>query len=159
MTHNTWILLCNSSKARLLQEKPKGKGLLQMEAFDHVESRAHVRDLMADANGRKPVGPPPANMVQGQGGAYGRPGAEPDTDPKEVEAQKFARQLAERLEKGLNEHAYDSLIIVATPHFLGTLRNTLSTQVEKHVKTTVDKDFTSLELHELEERLEHLRAA
>ena len=159
MTQNTWILLCNSSRARLFREKPKGKGLLQMEAFEHAESRAHVRDLMADANGRKPVGPVPGHMAQGPTGAFGRPGAEPDTDPKEVEAQKFARQLADMLEKGLNDHAYDKLIIVATPHFLGTLKNTLSTQVEKHIETTVDKDFTSLELHELEERIERLRAA
>jgi protein required for attachment to host cells len=159
MTHDTWILVCNASRARLLLAPPNGKRCRQLGVFEHAESRAHVRDLMADAQGRKPVGPVPANMMQGQGGAHGRPGAEPATDPKEVEAQKFARELADMLEKGLNEHAYERLIIAATPHFLGVLRNAMGAQVVKHIETTLDKDLTGLELPEVEKRVQQLRAA
>lgn len=153
MTRNTWILVCDASRARLFREAPKHKGLELIQELDHAESRAHVRDLMADANGRKPVGPVPARSTNGQGGAYGRPGAEPDTDAKEVEAQKFARELSSVLERGLFDHAYDRLVLVAPPHFLGTLRQTVSTQVQKRLEITIDKDLTQIPPKDLESRL------
>jgi protein required for attachment to host cells len=159
MKPTLWILVCDASRARLLRTTSKNRGLVMIEAFEHRESRAHVRDLMADAHGRKPVGPVPASRAYGPGGGHGRPGAEPDTDAKEVEAQKFARELAGMLEKRLNEHAYDQLIIAAPPHFLGTVRNAVSTQVAKHIEATIDKDFTGLELHDLADRLLRPRAA
>jgi protein required for attachment to host cells len=159
MTQDTWILVGNASRARLFSVPPRAKRLTPLGVFEHAESRAHVRDLISDAQGRKPVGPVPASMVQGQGGAYGRPGAEEDTDVHGAEAEKFARELADVLEKGLNEHAYERLIIIAAPHFLGLLRSTVSAQVAKHIETTIDKDFTGLELPEMEKRVEHLRAA
>ena len=152
-TRNTWILVCDASRARLFREVSKKKGLELLQEMDHAESRAHVRDLTSDANGRKPVGPVPARSGNGHG-AYGRPGAEPDTDPKEVEAQKFARELAAVLERGLLDHAYERLVVVAPPHFLGTLRRTVTHQVEKKLEVTIDKDLTGIPLRDLTERLD-----
>jgi len=149
----TWVLVCDASRARLFQAAPRGDELVLLDEMAHPESRAHARDLMSDAQGRKPVGPVPARPGHGQNGAYGRPGAEPDTDPKEVEAQKFARQLAERLEKGLNDHAYDRLVVTAPPHFLGLVRASVSTQVERRVGATFDKDLTSMDAAEIARRL------
>lgn len=153
MMKDVWILVCDASRARLFRDAPRGDKLVQIDQLDHPESRERGRDLMADTVGRKPIGPVPARSVQGQGGAYGRPGAAPDTDPKEVEAQKFARQLAALLEKGLHDHAYKRLLIVAPPHFLGLLRATVSTQVAKHIESTIGKDLTNLDFQELADRL------
>lgn len=161
---NTWILVSDASRAHLYREEPAGRGFTLLESFEHEESRARVRDLVADAQGRKPNGTPAgmglvAHPGGTTGGTYlGRPGAAPDTDPKEVEAQKFARVLADRLEKGLNEHAYESLVLVAPPQFLGLLRSTVSTQVSKHIEASVDKDLSWLDPPRLEERLHALRA-
>lgn len=152
----TWILVCDASRARLLRAEQGKRGamsLVQLEAFEHAESRARARDLMADAAGRKPVGPVPAGPGTGQGAAHGRPGAEPDTDPKEVEAQKFARELAAALDRGMNERAYERLFLIAPPHFLGLLRSSVSTQVERAVTLTLDKDLTNEDLRDLTERL------
>lgn len=44
-------------------------------------------------------------------------------------------------------------MLVAPPHFLGTLKGTVSTQVSKHIEATLDKDYTSLPLADLEERI------
>ena len=153
----TWVLVCDASRARILNEEPNGRGYTMVEAFEHAESRAKVRDLVADENGRKPAGPSVGN--NGPRNISGRPGAEPDTDPKEVEAQKFARELAAALEKGLNDHAYDTLTIVAPPHFLGLMRGTLNDQVVKRLTLTIDKDFSSLPPRDLEERLRSAKAA
>ncbi|WP_080682404.1 host attachment protein [Sorangium cellulosum] len=157
----TWILVSDASRAQLYREEPAGKGFTLLESYSHEESRARVRDLMADAHGRKPNGTPGGNgnISGGGGGTYlGRPGAAPDTDPKEVEKQKFAQELAEVLEKGLNEHAYDSLVLIAPPHFLGLLRGTVSKQVSNHIETSVDKDLSWLDEPRLTERLRELRA-
>lgn len=153
MTHDVWVLVCDASRARLFRDAPQGKGLIQVEAFEHPSSRERARDLMADAYGRKPVGPAPARSGLGQGTAHGRPGAEPDSDPKDVEAQKFARELAGVLDKGLSQHEYEHLIIVAPPRFLGHIRNMVSREVEKHIDGTIDKDLTNLDFQELAERL------
>jgi protein required for attachment to host cells len=153
MKHNAWILVSDASRAVLLRTKEKDKpGLNVVGRFEHPDSRARARDLVSDANGRKPVGPPPAVRV-GPHGAWGRPGAEPDTEPKEVEAKRFAHELADVLERGLAAHEYKELMLVAPPHFLGLLKDVVSEQVSKHIHSTVDKDYTLLEVWDLEERL------
>jgi protein required for attachment to host cells len=163
-TKVTWILLCDASRAHLYREERGRRAFTLMESIEHRESRARARDLMADAQGRKPNGypggvghgVPPGGTT---GGTYlGRPGAAPDTDPKEVEAQKFARILAERLEKGLHERAYDAVVLVAPPQFLGLLRATLGAQVSKRVEDAIDKDLSWLDHPRLQERLRGLRA-
>lgn len=140
-----WVLVCDASRARLFQVE-RGDELGMIEELDHPASRARVRDLMADANGRKPNGQPGPRHNN-------RPGAAPDTDPKEVEAQKFAQMLADKLDKGRLAHSFDRLILAAPPHFLGLLKNTLDDQVQKLLALTVSKDFTGVEARELQERL------
>lgn len=156
---NRWILVCDASRAALFEQPAAEKEPKLLQSFEHAESRARARDLLADAYGRKPVGPVPARSGEGQGLGYGRPGAAPDTDAKDVEADKFARQLAEALERGLTSHAYDRLILVAAPRFLGALRSAINTQVEKHLEDTINKDLAGVERHELIEHLMRLLPA
>ena len=140
-----WILVCDASRARLFQMEQADR-LELLEELEHPASRARIRDLMADANGRKP---------NGQAGHRNnhRPGAAPDTDAKEVEAMKFAQELAERLDKGRVERQFDRLVLAAPPHFLGLLKATLDDQVQKRLAHTVDKDLTGIQARELPERL------
>jgi protein required for attachment to host cells len=44
-------------------------------------------------------------------------------------------------------------VLVAPPHFLGLMREELTSELEKHLLTTVNKDFNDLAVHELSERL------
>ncbi len=157
----TWILVCDASRAHLFEEREPGGGYPLVASFLHPKSRAHVTDLVTDANGRKPVGVSRGvGMVRSwQGGIQGRPGVEPDTDPKEVEAQKFARELSATLTRGFDDHRYDALVLVAPPHFLGLLKATLDEPVKKRLEGTVDKDFSPLEPREIERRLRAERAA
>jgi protein required for attachment to host cells len=155
----TWILVCDASRAHLFEEAKPGGRWSPVAAFEHPESRARVTDLVADVQGRKPVGGPRAGIHTPPGGFHGRPGAEPDTDPREAEAMKFARELAAVLDKGLDDHAYDALVLAAPPHFLGLLKETLGDQVGKHVVETLDKDLATLEPREIEARLRAARAA
>ena len=144
-----WILVADASRARLLEDRQTKLGYKEIAQFEHPDSRARVRDLTSDANGRMPSG----QSVTEHPSGLGRPGAAPDTDPKEVEAQRFASELADMLGKRLDEHAYEGLILVAPPHFLGLLRGHINAQVHKRVEGSIDKDFSMLPLHELKKRL------
>ncbi len=140
-----WVLVCDASRARLFRVE-RGDELGMIEELDHPSSRAKIRDLMADTHGRKPNGQPGHRNNH-------RPGAEPDTDAKEVEALKFAQVLADKLDKGRVERSFDRLVLVAPPHFLGLLKGTLDDQVHKHLALTISKDLTGIEARELKDRL------
>lgn len=154
----TWILVCDASRARLFAATPRRRGYVQVAALDHPASRARALDLQADAPGRKPSGAS-RGAIAVNGGLRGSPGAEPDTDPKDVEAMKFARELAATLSRGLDDHAFASLVLVAPPRFLGLLRDTLDEQVSRRVVHSVDKDLSQLPPHELVLRLGIAKAA
>jgi len=71
-----------------------------------------------------------------------------------VEVKKFARQLAKALEDGLSKSAYERLILVAPPGFLGVLRSELSDRVRGRIAALVDKDYLHLDQRQARERLE-----
>lgn len=148
----TYVLIADSSRARLFQQANHDYALL--ETFDHEASRARSRDLMADANGRKASGMPMGANYGGRSVSrgVGRPGVAPDTEPKDVEAEKFAHELATALEGTLRDQD-DRLVLAAPPRFLGLLRKTLTFSVAKRVELTVDKDLTKLEGRELDDRM------
>ncbi len=51
------------------------------------------------------------------------------------------------------DHAYQHLVLVAEPRFLGQLREALDEQVSRHVVATVDKDYAQLDERDLLDRL------
>jgi protein required for attachment to host cells len=137
-----WILVADASRARIFSipenHKPNQPWVLEKE-FDHPESRAKATDLTTDVPGR-------VRQSFGQGS---RPAMEEPTEPKEVEAQTFARLLADALAQGLNHNKFDRLTLVAPPHFLGLLRGTVPEQVAKRIHQSINKDYTMLPAREL----------
>lgn len=141
---DTWILIADASRARLFASPKKGQPWKLVDEFDHPESRMKNRDINMKEQGR----------TRQSFGAGHRPRMEPDTEPKEVEAEHFAHELVEKLSDGLTHKSYSSLALVAPPHFLGLLRSMLDDQASKHVVATVDKDYTDSDVRELAERLD-----
>jgi protein required for attachment to host cells len=148
----TYVLIADASRARLFQQAAQHFALL--ETFDHQPSRVRNQDLVEDTNGRKPAGPSVGANYGGRSVSrgVGRPGVAPDTEPKEVEAEKFAHELATMLADTLRDQE-DRLVLAAPPHFLGLLKKTLSASVVKRVELTVDKDLTKVEGRELADRM------
>lgn len=142
----TWILISDASRARLFATDGKGRPWTMVQELAHPESRLKGSEIMSDKPGR----------VQQGMGAKSRPGMEPPTAPKEVEAEHFAERLAGVLADGHGRNAYGRLVLVAPPHFLGLLRQSISTQVGKRVSASLDKDLTELKEHELPARLQDL---
>jgi protein required for attachment to host cells len=132
----TWILVSNASTARLYAKESGKRGLTMVKTFEHPESREKASELVSDQPGHY--------MGQGKGR-----GAFVEANPKEVEMERFALELAKELEAGRTHQAYGRLILVASPHFMGLLKARLSSHVLDLVSDTVEKDYS----HDTEKEL------
>jgi protein required for attachment to host cells len=143
----TFVLVADASRARLFR-RDVGTGRLDLvEELEHPLSRARNRDLMADKPGR---------AFTSGGMSSARSGIEYRTDPQQVEAEKFARELGDKLAASFDAHAFDALVIAAPPKFLGLLRHALATHTDhvgRAVTDWVEKDYTNLDERELGERM------
>jgi protein required for attachment to host cells len=142
---NTFILACDAGSARLFDETGRSEPWRLVETIDNASGRAHVRDLVADHPGR----------VR-QSGTGAQPPMEPPTDPAEREAERFARRLASDLDRAFGARAFDRLVLVAPPRFLGRLREALRPAVAAAVVGEVDRDYTKAPAAELEARVRSL---
>jgi protein required for attachment to host cells len=60
--------------------------------------------------------------------------------PKYAEsAKKFGERICKMLAQ--NQNSYDELVLVAEPHFLGVLKNTLSDSILKRVSHQVNREY------------------
>lgn len=141
-------MVADASRARLYLENDGATKLSLVEEFEHPESRAKNMDLTSDKPGRAFASGPTTAA---------RSSMEPRTVPKEVEAEKFARELGHRIATLFDAHAFDDLVIAAPAKFMGLLRSALATHhdgVSKRVVAWHDKNYTSLsDVRELSERL------
>lgn len=140
----TWILIANTNHARLYTAiKAKllqGNGALKlMQEYDHPESKKRDSELVSDKAGRYHK-----LAKTGSESAFTEM-----TDPKELEIEQFAKQLAEELERGRVNNEYGELIIAAAPHFQGILKNNCNPHVLAKVDKYIDKDYMAFEGKEL----------
>ena len=150
----TWIFVADASRARIYAWRDAKIALHPLQEFFHPQSRLANHELVSDRPGRVQQGTPPSRGNSSAGPNKGnRSAMEPPTSPKTVEHEHFAHELAAVLYKGLVTHAYQRLVMVAAPQFLGLLRQVVSDQVTKQVVASLDKDYTSLTTAELEQRL------
>jgi protein required for attachment to host cells len=141
MKSTTWILFADASNARLYQSQAPKRELTPLRELSHPASRAKEMDLVSDQPGR---------VRQSRSATRS---ALESTRHKKIEADRFARELADALEQGLAEDAYARLILVAPPEFLGRLRRQLSERVSGRIVAEVKRDYLHLEPRELRERL------
>jgi protein required for attachment to host cells len=140
MSH-TWIIVANSAFARIF-EATKKNDLHEILHLSHPESRLKVSELVSDRQGR------------GQESVGSRRSAmTPTTSPKEVEFANFAKDLLAHLETSFYEGKFTKLYIAAGPHFLGLLREKISTSLSHILAGAIDKDLTHLETKEIREHL------
>lgn len=145
----TWILIANSSKACLFESSYaklfNGSAELKLvEEFTHPESRLKNQELLSDRPGTKERG-------------YNRTATLNErSEPKELEAGEFARELVTKLEEGRLQHIYDKLIMVAPPRFQGLLNKCMEhhPQVLQKITKTIEKDYTKIKSNDLVAQLQ-----
>jgi protein required for attachment to host cells len=122
----TWVIVADRSRARIFSiATPRGP-LTELEDLVHPEARAHERDLTSDRPGRS-----------ADHNALGS-----THSARDQQALEFAREIAQRLEKGRVHAEYAQLVVVAAPDLLGMLRKTMNANVAKLVTREIDKNLT-----------------
>ena len=144
-----WILVSDSSRARLFSVASAHRPLVLEADFEHAESRAREQELVTDRPGRMSQ----STAGGAQPGHGSRSGMEPSTPPKTVAHERFARILTMELNTQFSRNAYARLVITANPEFLGLLRDNLSEPLKKNLVATLNKDYTRLTEVELAEQL------
>jgi protein required for attachment to host cells len=141
MPHNTLVIVADGRKVLFLR--------------NHGDERfadLRIDQVFVDAN--------PPTREQGTdkpGRAFGRDGGrrsaiEP-TDWHNIEAHRFAREVAGVLERLVREQRIKALVIAAPPRTLSDLREALHTDIKQRVIAEFDKDLTHHPVNEIEQHL------
>lgn len=136
-----WVVVADRSKAKIYRVVKFPK-LEEIAYLDHPESRLHNQDLTSDKPGRG---------FQSVG--IGRYSYEPDMEPKQQEAEKFAAYLGHHLSSAEKKGEFNRLYLFAGPSFLGMLRPHLSPETKKTVIAEVAKEFTSDDIASIERHI------
>lgn len=132
-----WILVADAAIANIYSTPHlhDDSHLTLVKEFKHPESRMKTSDLVSDRSGRYLAG-------DKAHGTYSE-----KTNPKEVEAEHFALELANELKSAQESNRFDQLIIVTPAHFHGLLKKHLGEQVQKKIKHYIEKDYTKIPAH------------
>lgn len=140
-----WILVANGSMARLFSRAAPGDPLVALETIEFPEGRQQAHEMGRDRPGHD-------RSDNSSSGAL----LEPRTSIKQKLHERFAQQLADRLDEGLADGAYSGVWLIASSPFLGSLRGALSDAVAAKVRLSHDADFTGDDVGHLEDRLHTL---
>jgi len=126
----TVLVVADAGRCRLFH-LDKNKQLAEFQSLLNADARQAEVELVSDRPGR-------SHDRKGSG----RHAMAPRTSAKETAAKNFAKRIAAELQATLS--SYRSVILVASPAFLGLLRNTLDETVRAKVSLEIDKDLTYL---------------
>lgn len=138
----TWVVVAESSRARVFELEKRNLPLIEIQDFNHPEGHLHERDLGSNAPGRGFSG---KNGIQH--------GVEPTSSFKEKGAENFAKSICEYLETAHEGKQFERLVLMAPPDFMGILRKHLAEGVKKSVTHELTKNLVRLGPDEIHEHL------
>jgi protein required for attachment to host cells len=137
---NRWVLVADSTCARIFAEGDKGLELQQ--ELVHPSSREHNQDLIGNR--------PNQNQHSMEKDVKGN---QPDRLRDDASAE-FAKELGNFLATAHSQNRFRQLVLIADPRFLGMLRKELSRPVEDAVTGSIDKRALQMRPAEVAELLE-----
>ena len=139
-----WVLVADEALARILRRPEDGGDLVDVEALTDPAAHAKEGDFQRDASGRRAGVAPqgsrqgsPQHRLRGTASVTASAGEE----EQHLEAQGFARRVAQHLADAWRQKRFDELRIVAAPRFLGRLRKELDAHVSAAVSGELNKDL------------------
>lgn len=133
-----WVLVADRSAARIFAaEWPTLENVREVDDCVNPRGAMHGHDVYADRFGRDhaPDGHGYANM--------------PETDLRHYTAEHFAQHLVALLEGGRNRHEFGSLVVIAPPLMLGTLREHFSAPLKTLIEAELNKEVLHLRQEEI----------
>lgn len=141
----TWIVVADSTRARIFTPTRQGQALERVKELCHPSSRTHERELTTDRPGRTFDSEGPGRHAMSQ-----------NVSPKEHEAWKLCKELANEIETARAQGRIDRVALVAAPSFLGELRKTLNEQTARLIIYALDKNLAHMNDKQI---VEHLPAS
>ncbi len=139
--NDAWVLVGDGRKALFFVNKGSAD-LLDLRVLEtRVDENPAAREQGADRPGR---------AFASVGGARSAVG---DTDWHEIEEERFARAIAERINAGAEADEFSAIVIVAPPKTLGEIRKDLSKKARGKVAGELGKDLTRHPLADIEKAL------
>ncbi len=146
MKRNTWVVVANRAGAKFFLHQAIGQPLSEIESFENPAGKLRATDLVSDKQGSSYN----ANAALHHN-SYSTP-----VDPKKNVLDKFAREVAEKVNKSAYEGKFERLVIAAEPSMLGELRGFLDKHSTEKIVVAVDKDLLAFKPGEI---VEHLASA
>jgi protein required for attachment to host cells len=139
MIHSVYVLLADSSHAKVFSTQAPLQKLALIRHFEHEESKLKKSETYSERPGRQ---------QSDFGGSHSYAG-----DLQTHEAEKFAAIICDFLEAEMGRKQFTALVLVAAPKMLGELRKHLGKASSTRVLATLDKDIVNLPEPELAEYL------
>lgn len=141
LEHDLWVLVADGEKALFLRNEGDVlyPNLQVVREMHHENPPTH--DQGTDRPGR-------VNDAFG-----GHRSAVADTDWHQIEKERFADEIAERLYKLVHTGAFQKIVLVAQPQVLGEMRKKLHKEVSDRVVGEVAKTLTNHTVPEIEKIL------
>lgn len=126
-----WIVVADTHRARIFKADKPNAPLVEMETLTNPAARQHEGDIVSDRSG---------HVMNGTTGGHDLGNKD---DAKQEEANRFAAEVCQHLEKGRNGKAFDKLYVLAAPAFLGLLRKHVSSPLKNLISDEIAKDLTT----------------
>ncbi|KIT15983.1 host attachment family protein [Jannaschia aquimarina] len=138
LTNGTLVVVTDSEKALFLINKTDDENPHLEVAGKKTEDNPPDREQTENRRGRVQESHAPGSR------AYD------ETDFHELQKERFASDLADRLYKMAHAGEYDRLVLVASPQVLGVVRDEMHKEVADRLVATIDKTLTNHPLGEIE---------
>ncbi|MCJ8139659.1 host attachment family protein [Falsirhodobacter halotolerans] len=141
LTNGTWVVIADGEKALFLENEGDGRyPLLRLRRQENNDNPPD-RDQGSDKAGQA------GNARGGTGSAM------EETDFHQLEKERFAQDLAERLYKLSHAGKFARLVLVASPQMLGIIRPALHKEVQDKIVLEIAKSLTSLPVDQIEKAI------
>lgn len=138
LKQDTWVVVTDSEKALFLRNLTDHENP-NLDLFD-AEEQENPSDREQGANR-------PGRMNDG---GMGQRSALDDTDWHELQKERFAADLAEKLYAEAHRGAFERLVLVAAPKVLGDLRAALHKEVADKIVAEIPKTLTNHPIAQIE---------
>ena len=138
-----WVVVADESTAIVYAHATKSGPLHKVFSLTNEAARMKTDELISDSGGR-------SFDSKGKGR---HTMASDRSDPRKQAALMFAKDIAERIGKVMHDGSCRGFALIATPRFLGVLREAVSGATSTKPYTTVDKEVVGQDTTVIEKLL------
>lgn len=138
LAHGAWVFVGDGQKALFLinEGDEKFPNFRSLSVEEHPDPPSHEQGTDRPGRTHSSVG-------------NGRSAVE-QTDWHELEKERFATSIADRINKAAQAGAFTQIVIIAPPKTLGDLRREFTKETEAKIVAEIHKDLTKHTIFEIE---------